>query len=92
MVENAVYGLNLGWGPYLRDVAATGNVIRGGKIGITVSVVEGSGPAIIADNLISGAESGAIVGMRWEEVATADLAGGGADAFPQLTVERNRAS
>ena len=91
VIENAVYGLNLGWGPHLRDVTATGNIIRGGRIGIAVSVVEGGGPAIIADNLISGAESG-IVGMRWEEVATTDLAGAGADAFPQLTIERNRAS
>ena len=53
VVEDAVWGLQLGWGPYLRDVTATGNVIRRTKIGIAVSVVEGAGPAVISDNLIS---------------------------------------
>ncbi len=27
-VEDAIWGLQLGWGPYLRDVTATGNVLR----------------------------------------------------------------
>jgi uncharacterized secreted repeat protein (TIGR03808 family) len=79
LVENAVWGLKLGWGPYLRDVAATGNVIRRTKIGIAVSVVEGGGPALISGNLITGAEEGAILGLRWEEVATGELAGGEED-------------
>ena len=78
VVEDAVWGLQLGWGPYLRDVTATGNVIRRTRIGIAVSVAEGAGPAIIADNLISGAEQGAILGMRWAEVATAELIDGAA--------------
>ena len=55
VVEDAVWGLQLGWGPYLRDVSATGNIIRRTKIGIAVSVVEGVGRAIVANNLISGA-------------------------------------
>ena len=52
-----LYGMMLGWGPYLRDVAATGNVIRRAPIGIAVSVVEGSGSAVISDNLIAGADA-----------------------------------
>jgi uncharacterized secreted repeat protein (TIGR03808 family) len=87
-----LYGLMLGWGPYLRDVAATGNVIRRSPIGIAVSVVEGSGSAVISDNLIAGAGHGAIVGMRWADRASGDLARSGADAFPHLLVERNRVS
>jgi uncharacterized secreted repeat protein (TIGR03808 family) len=86
------FGMVLGWGPYLRDVAATGNVIRRAPVGIAVSVVEGAGAAVISDNLISGATSAAIRGMRWAEPASGDLALGGADAFPHLTIERNRIS
>lgn len=86
------FGMVLGWGPYLRDVAATGNVIRRSPVGIAVSVVEGAGAAVINDNLISGATSGAIRGMRWAEPASDDLALSGAAAFPHLMVERNRIS
>ena len=88
----ALYGMQLGWGPYLRDVAATGNVIRRAPLGIAVSVVEGAGSAVISDNLISGAGKGAVVGMSWDKAATGDLALNGAKDFPKLLVERNRIS
>jgi uncharacterized secreted repeat protein (TIGR03808 family) len=87
-----LFGMQLGWGPYLRDVAATGNVIRRAPLGIAVSVADGAGSAVISDNLIAGATSGAIVGMRWTEAATGDLAQSGADRYPRLLVERNRVS
>ncbi|HVY20428.1 MAG TPA: TIGR03808 family TAT-translocated repetitive protein [Bauldia sp.] len=87
-----LFGMQLGWGPYLRDVAATGNVIRRAPLGIAVSVAEGAGSAVISDNLIAGANEGAIVGMRWTETATGDLAQSGADRYPHLLVERNRVS
>ena len=85
-------GMQLGWGPYLRDVAATGNVIRRAPVGIAVSVVDGAGSAVISDNLISGADKGAVVGMRWDKAATGDLAENGAERYPNLLVERNRIS
>ncbi len=84
------FGLVLGWGPFLRDVSATGNVIRGSAVGVAVSVVEGAGAAMISDNLISGADKGAIVGMRWSEPASGDLALSGAEDFPNVTITRNR--
>ena len=87
-----LYGMQLGWGPYLRDVAATGNVIRRAPLGVAVSVVDGAGSAVISDNLISGAERGAVVGMHWDKTATGDLAAVGAKDFPRLLVERNRIS
>jgi uncharacterized secreted repeat protein (TIGR03808 family) len=90
VVENAVWGLQLGWGPYLRDVTATGNVIRRTKIGIAVSVVEGAGPAVISDNLISGAEQGAILGTRWVDVATGELIDE-AEAVNGISIGGNRA-
>ncbi len=91
VIEGApLYGMMLGWGPYLRDIAVTGNVIRQSPIGVAVSVVEGSGSAVISDNLIAGAPNGAVVGMRWAEPVSGDLARVGAETFPHLTVERNR--
>jgi uncharacterized secreted repeat protein (TIGR03808 family) len=87
-----LFGMQIGWGPYLRDVAATGNVIRGAPIGVAVTVVEGAGTAVITDNVISGAHEGAVVGMRWAERATDDLALNGARGYPHLLVERNRVS
>ncbi len=89
VVEDADWGLLLGWGPNLRNVTATGNVIRRTTIGIAVSVVEGAGPALIANNLIAESETGAILGMRWTEVGTGELADG-AEAPPGLTLQGNR--
>jgi uncharacterized secreted repeat protein (TIGR03808 family) len=87
-----LYGMLLGWGPYLRDVAATGNVVRRSPIGFAVTVVDGAGSAMISDNLISGADKGAVVGMRWADMVSGDLAKTGAGKFPNLMVERNRLS
>ncbi|MBE7183612.1 MAG: TIGR03808 family TAT-translocated repetitive protein [Methylobacterium mesophilicum] len=84
-------GIHLGWGPYLRDVSATGNIVRDCGWGIGVSVVEGAGSALIANNLISGARSGGIVGRRWADKVTGDLVSGeGAPAH--LTITGNRLS
>jgi hypothetical protein len=51
--------------------------VRDAPIGIWVSVVVGAGSAIIANKLISGASRGAILGMKYDEAATEDLARGG---------------
>lgn len=93
VVENAPrYGMHLGWGEFMRNVVATGNVIREVGEGIAVSVVEGTGAAVISDNIIAGAKRGAIVGHRWTEAVTGDLAETGAGGYRGLTVERNRVS
>jgi len=89
VVEDCMWGLKLGWGPYLRDVTASGNVIRRVKIGIGVSVVEGGGPAVISGNLISEASEGAILGMRWQDVATGELVEDSSDAPEWVRVEGN---
>lgn len=86
------FGLALGWGPYLRNVTATGNMIRKSGTGVAVTVVEGSGAAVIADNVIQDVQKGAVVGFRWTKVATGDLTQAGAEQFAHLTVERNRVS
>ncbi len=91
VVENAPnIGIAAGWGAYLRDIAVNANVIRNADFGITVSVAPGAGAAVIADNLISGARRGAIVGMEWSKPVTGDLAKDGATRYAQLSIGGNR--
>ena len=90
VIEGATrFGMSIGWGPFLRNVVATGNLIRNAGEGIAVSVVEGSGSALIADNIISGTRR-AVVGYRWNDAATGDLASEHGDhGFKHLRVEKN---
>jgi hypothetical protein len=74
----------------LRDVAVTGNVVRRSGIGVIVSVVPGSSTTVVANNVISGSERGAIVGMEWDRMVTGDLAKGGAEAYAHLSLSGNR--
>jgi uncharacterized secreted repeat protein (TIGR03808 family) len=91
VIENAPYaGIAAGWGAYLRDVAITSNVIRRAEFGIAVSVAPGAGAAVIADNMISEARNGAIVGMEWKKPVTGDLAKDGAARYAQLSIVGNR--
>ena len=91
VIENAPYiGIAAGWGQYLRDVTVNANVVRGADYGIAVSVAPGAGAAVIADNMISGARLGAIVGMEWKKPVTGDLSEDGAERYAQLSVAGNR--
>jgi uncharacterized secreted repeat protein (TIGR03808 family) len=91
VIENApTAGISVGFGQHLRDVTVTGNVVRMAGVGIAVSVAPGAGAAVIADNLISGARDGAIVGMEWKKPVTGDLAKDGAARYAQLAINGNR--
>lgn len=81
-------GILAGWGPYLRDITLSGNVIRGAPTGIVVSVVEKSGAAIISGNMISGAKTG-IRADRHGQAVGGDLVAG-AGGFAHLTIMGNR--
>ncbi len=67
-------GIQIGWGPYMRDVAATGNVIRGAKVGISITSAGEAGACLIANNLISKTQDGAIRKMTLGVVSGPDLA------------------
>jgi uncharacterized secreted repeat protein (TIGR03808 family) len=84
VVENAKdVGIGLGWGAYARNLSAQGNLIRDCGKGISVSVTEGAGPSYLANNVISGSKTAAVLGMDHLEVVTDDL--GKADAkVPEL--------
>ncbi len=91
VVENASrFGMLLGWGPYLQNVVASNNVVRKTKTGFYVSVVEGIGTASITDNVISEASRGAVIGHRWQEAVTEDLARSSTKKFPSLQIDRNK--
>jgi uncharacterized secreted repeat protein (TIGR03808 family) len=93
VIENAPnIGIRAGWGPYLRNVAVTGNIVRQAGIGIAVSVVRGAGSAAISGNVIAEARLGAVVGMEWSKAVTGDLTKTGTAAYPQLTVANNQVS
>jgi hypothetical protein len=57
-----------------------------------VTVVEGAGSAVTSDNIIEAAQHGAIVGYRWADAVTTDLASSGNAGYAHLTVERNHVS
>jgi uncharacterized secreted repeat protein (TIGR03808 family) len=91
VIESApTAGMILGWGHHLRDVSATGNVVRLADIGIGVSVSTGAGNALIANNMIGDVKRGAIVGMDRKRIVTGDLMRGGAERYANLTVTGNR--
>jgi uncharacterized secreted repeat protein (TIGR03808 family) len=74
VVENAKdVGIALGWGSYARNLSAQGNLIRNCGKGITASVTKGAGPSFIANNVITGAETAAILGMDHLIAMTDDL-------------------
>ncbi|MGH6768845.1 MAG: TIGR03808 family TAT-translocated repetitive protein [Xanthobacteraceae bacterium] len=83
-------GIMLGWGQHMRDVAATGNVVRRTDIGIGVSVSAGTGAALIANNIIAEFGRGAIMGLDQRRIVTGDLMKGGAERYANLTLAGNR--
>ncbi len=92
VIENAPrFGMMLGWGPYMRGIVATGNLVRACPVGCAVTVVEGAGSGLIADNLFQDTPDGAVVGYRWNDKATGDLCLKGAESFAHLSIAGNRA-
>ncbi len=84
-------GITAGWGPYLRDVTISGNLVRDIDTGIVVSVAEGAGAASVTGNTIIGARQNGIVGSAWWDLISSDLAQE-TERFPQVLVEGNRVS
>jgi uncharacterized secreted repeat protein (TIGR03808 family) len=90
VVENAPgAGITLGWGAYLRNVLATGNIVRKCGVGIGVSVAPGAGPAVITGNLIADPEGAAIQGFEREKAVGGDLLAGAPDVWRHLTISGN---
>ena len=89
-VENAPkWGMMLGWGPFMRGLVVSGNLVRKSPVGCAVTVVEDAGSALISGNIFSETTDAAIAGYRWNERTTGDLATEAA-TYAHLTIERNR--
>ncbi len=88
VIENVPgFGIVAGWGPYLRDMLVSQNIVRNTKIAIAVSVVDGVGSAHITGNLISSTST-AIQGMEWTKNIGSDLAIN-PEQFPVHTIAGN---
>ncbi len=89
VIENvARAGLLLGWGPYLRDVVVSGNVIRMVPTGCMVTVAEGPVAQASPTICLKMTPKGAIIGYRWQDPASGELARG-SQQFQHLTIANN---
>jgi uncharacterized secreted repeat protein (TIGR03808 family) len=74
VVEDArVIGINLGWGPYLRNLIAAQNTVRSAPVGIAVSFAAEGQSVLISQNIIADCTVN-IAGFKWDEQVSGDLA------------------
>ena len=66
-------GISLGWSWGMRNLVATGNMVRRTGIGISVSLVPKQRNAVISGNVIAEASRGAVVGTEYGKAVTGDL-------------------
>jgi len=84
-------GIAAGWGPYMRNITITDNLIREIDYGVYVSLAEGIGAAQVKDNQINAARIAPIVGGRWDDLVEMDLQKS-ADKYPLIEVSSNQFS
>ena len=82
-------GISLGWSWGMRNLLATGNMIRNCGVGIGVSLVPQERNVVIANNVISGAKKGAVVGTEYGKPVTGDLTRAGDRRAAGVRVEGN---
>ncbi|MGF1649763.1 MAG: TIGR03808 family TAT-translocated repetitive protein [Hyphomicrobiaceae bacterium] len=77
VVEGAPFaGILIGTGRFMRNVVATGNIVRRAAVGFAVTFDETAGAALIAQNLIDGATRGAIIRVDHGKLVGDDLVEG----------------
>lgn len=84
-------GLSLGWSWAMRNLVATGNMIRDTGIGIGVSLVPKERNVVVANNVIAEARKGAVVGTEYGKPVTGDLTRGPDKRAAGIRVEGNAA-
>jgi uncharacterized secreted repeat protein (TIGR03808 family) len=82
-------GISLGWSWGMRNLNATGNIIRDCKVGIGVSLVPRERNVVVANNVISGAKGGAVIGTEYGKAVTGDLTRGVDKRAAGVRVEGN---
>jgi uncharacterized secreted repeat protein (TIGR03808 family) len=93
VIESApTAGVVIGWGTYVREVVATGNLIRKTRVGILVSADATSRGCLLANNMISGVTDGNIRAMdasgqpTGPDLALADTSGSRLSVVGNLAV------
>lgn len=66
-------GIAIGWGPYMRNVAASGNIIRNARVGIGITSDQTAGACLVTGNMISGAKRGNIRAFNHSGLIGTDL-------------------
>ena len=90
VIENAPSaGIAIGWGKYMRNVTATGNIVRQANIGIAVSADRSAGHVLLANNVIDLAPAGAIRTMDLDRPIGPDLARSNARPAGNITLQGN---
>ncbi len=90
VIENASdIGISLGWSWGMRNLVATGNMVRKTGIGVSVSLVPKERNALIANNVITDASKGAVVGTEYGKVVTGDLTKAADQRAAGVRVENN---
>lgn len=82
-------GIQIGWGEYLRDVNATGNLIREVRVGIGISIAGNAGYAFVTNNMISAAAEGGIRAMDHDKLLGPDLAKSSSESYRNIAVFGN---
>ncbi len=81
--------ISLGWSWGMRNLLATGNMIRNADIGVGVSLVPKERNVVVANNVIAGTRTGAVVGTEHGKPVTGDLTRGGDRRAAGVRVEGN---
>ena len=91
VIENAPkWGLMLGWGPYMRGIVATGNLVRSAGGAAPSRLWRAPALRLLPTICSRTASDGAVLGYRWNDKATGDLLASGAGSFAHLTLTGNR--
>ena len=76
VIENApTAAITLGWGPWLRNLSVTGNVIRGARIGLGISKFGALNSVSASSNQFSNISGGAIQLLAYHRTVGAPLSG-----------------
>ncbi len=90
MIEGAPgVGIHIGWGKYLRDVNATGNLIREARVGIGISTSADAGYAYVTNNMISKTTEGGVRAMDHDTLLGPDLAKSSSESYRNIAVFGN---
>lgn len=87
--EASDLGISLGWSWGMRNLVATGNMIRDCAVGIGISLVPKERNVVVANNVISGARNGAVIGTAYGKAVTGDLTRSGDTRAAGVRVEGN---